>query len=55
MRTMQGLAVIFCEERLRDGTYGDLLSVISRATRKIPVVVMVSDMSSDRSYREAVP
>ena len=45
----QGVAIIFCEDRLRDGTYRDLLSVANA-----PVVVMISDLNNDSSHREAI-
>lgn len=46
----QDVAVIFCQDRLKDGTYRDLLSVVS----KVPVVVMITDVNQDGVHREAI-
>jgi DNA-binding NtrC family response regulator len=43
------VAVIFCEERLHDGTYRDLLSIA-----EAPVVVMISNVSNSGAHRDAI-
>jgi len=50
----QELELIFCEESLPDGPYSDLLTVVRERTRKIPVVVVISDANRDRTHREAM-
>ena len=45
-------ALIFCEECCEDGTYQDLLS--TGRSRKVPVVVMISDADQDFVFREAM-
>jgi len=46
-------AVIFCEDRFRDGAYPELLSVVGRS-HKIPIVVMISNVEEDALFREAM-
>jgi DNA-binding NtrC family response regulator len=50
----QDMALVFCDENLEDGTYGDLLTVMAHTTRKIPIVIMISDTDEDWPYREAM-
>lgn len=45
-------ALIFCEDRIADGAYTDLLP-ISQDSDKTPVVVMTRDGSEDNAFREA--
>jgi len=50
----QGFGVIFCEGRLPDGDYRDLLAAVRHPARKSRVVVMVSGTEEDASRREAM-
>ena len=45
-----GVAAVFCEDHLTDGTYRDLLSIVP----KVPVIVMVSDDKDESVDREAL-
>jgi DNA-binding NtrC family response regulator len=46
----QGVAAVFCEDRLTDGTYRDLLPIVP----KVPVIVMISDGKDESADREAI-
>ena len=49
----QDFSVIFCEDRLEQGSYPELLSLTQRSY-KVPVVVMISDVDHDEIFREAM-
>lgn len=51
--TERDFAIVFCEDRFRDESYADLLSVAGRQC-KVPVVVMISDGDQDSVFREAM-
>jgi DNA-binding NtrC family response regulator len=51
--TRQDFGVAFCEDRFEDGTYPDLLSIV-RSSYRVPVVVMISDLHQDGTFREAM-
>ena len=51
--TERDFAIIFCEDRFKDESYADLLSVVERQY-KVPVVVMISDVDQDSAFREAM-
>ena len=48
------IALIFCDDVLPDGSYRDLLALLPRTTRKVPLVVVLSGENRDRTYREAM-
>jgi DNA-binding NtrC family response regulator len=49
----KNFALVFCEERFVDGTYADLLALVGRS-KKVAVVVMISDVDKDSVFREAI-
>jgi DNA-binding NtrC family response regulator len=49
----QNVGLVFCERRLADGTYRDLLSVAQTSERKVPVVV-TSRLADWDEYLEAL-
>ncbi len=50
----EGLVLIFSEEILPEGQYGDVLLMVARSGRRGPVVVVISDENRDRVHREAM-
>jgi DNA-binding NtrC family response regulator len=46
-------AVVFCEDKFEGGAYPKLLSE-ARRPRKVPVVVMISDVNQDVVFEEAM-
>jgi DNA-binding NtrC family response regulator len=50
----QGFGLIFCEDRLRDGTYRDLLSAIVHSGRKARMVVLIPDAQGNDARREGL-
>jgi DNA-binding NtrC family response regulator len=50
----QGFGVIFCQDSLPDGTYGDLQSAVRHPSRNTRMVVLMSDVNKDQTYREAM-
>jgi DNA-binding NtrC family response regulator len=49
----QNVSLIFCERRLADGTYRDLLSIAQTSARKVPMVV-TSRVADWDEYLEAL-
>ena len=52
--TRPDIALVFCDDVLPDGSYHDLLAVLPRTTRRVPLVVVMSGEDRDRTYREAM-
>lgn len=50
----QGFGVIFCDDRLRDGTYRELFSAVARSGRKARMVVLMPDAEGNDARREAM-
>ena len=51
--TKRDFALVFCEDRFKEGTYVGLLSVFGHHS-KVPIVVMISDVDQDFVFREAM-
>src|ERR1035438_5552725 len=49
----RNISLVFCERRLADGTYRDLLSVVQAPERRVPVVV-TSRLADWDEYLEAL-
>src|SRR5579863_10680505 len=50
----QGFGVIFCDARLRDGTYRELFSAVARSGRRARMVVLMPDAEGNDARREAM-
>jgi DNA-binding NtrC family response regulator len=50
----QEVDVIFCEDCFEGGTYRDLLDIVRHRTRRVPVVLIVSEMKREALYPEAI-
>jgi CheY-like chemotaxis protein len=46
--------IVFCEQHLSDGSYGDLLVSLRRGPRKTRVVVMMPGTNPEAEYQEAM-
>jgi DNA-binding NtrC family response regulator len=48
------IALVLCEDSRQQGKYQDLLAVIPRGGRRVPIVVVMSEENLDQTYREAM-
>lgn len=49
-----GLALVFCDDVLGTGSYRDLLALLPKASRRVPLVVVMSEENRDQTYRDAM-
>jgi DNA-binding NtrC family response regulator len=52
--TKPGVALVFCDDVWGQGSYRDLLNLLPKAGRRVPLVVVMSEENRDQTYRDAM-